>query len=206
MWASSNTRTCTQWAVIAQMAKHSLVKVHARMSVGAGQHPTHAEPGALHHQAWSLTTEHATGSTRVHRLCSHPLSLSDAAGRASHTCSPMQAQQQLAQGAKHTGRHSYSIVAHSGCRKPVDATAAHVDLAAAGAEREACGQAQQANRRSSTRVCGRPNAHPDASMALLIFSTNRARLTFIISCPEVRKCNVKKLFHNFVKLMRSHGS
>jgi hypothetical protein len=140
-------------------------------------------------------------------------SLSDAAGRTSRTCSSMQAQQQharthqqLVQGAKHTGRHSYSIAARSGYSKPAGAAAAHVDPAAAGVEREARWQAQQANRHNSMRVCGRPDAHPNASMALLIFSTNRARLTFIISCPEVRKCNVKKLFHNFVKLMRSHGS
>jgi hypothetical protein len=80
----SNSRTCTQRAVSAQMAEHSLVKVHARMlSARVGQHPTDAESGPLYHQPWSPTVEHAAGpprwsvqpgSTRVRALCSHPLS------------------------------------------------------------------------------------------------------------------------------------
>jgi hypothetical protein len=45
--ASSNIRTCTQRAVSAQMAKQSLVKVHAHMySARVGQHTMDIEPGA----------------------------------------------------------------------------------------------------------------------------------------------------------------
>jgi hypothetical protein len=76
MQASSNSRTCTQRTVSAQMAEHFLVKVHACMqSVRAGQHPTDAEPDALYHQGWSPTVKHAAGVDRdLHVLCSHPLS------------------------------------------------------------------------------------------------------------------------------------
>jgi hypothetical protein len=46
MRASANSRACTQWAVNAQIAEHSLVKVHVRMqNARAGQNPTNAEPG-----------------------------------------------------------------------------------------------------------------------------------------------------------------
>jgi hypothetical protein len=101
MWVRSNSRTCTQRAVSAQMAEHSLVKVHARMlSARAGQHPTDAEPGPLYHQPWSPMLEHAAGpprwsvqpgSTRVRALCSHPLSRMQL--DRTHTCSPVYVQQ-----------------------------------------------------------------------------------------------------------------
>jgi hypothetical protein len=60
MRASSNSQTCTQQAVSAQMVEHSLIKVHAHMqSVRAGQHPTDVEPDALHHQTLVPMVEHA---------------------------------------------------------------------------------------------------------------------------------------------------
>jgi hypothetical protein len=89
MRTSSNSRTCMQWTVSAQMAEHSLVTVHARMqSVRAGQHPTDAEPDA---PAPSVLVPHGGAcSWGQHGTCAVlPPSLMHAAGQISRTCSPM---------------------------------------------------------------------------------------------------------------------
>jgi hypothetical protein len=65
MWASSNSRKCTQRAISARMAEHSQVKVHVCMMQNCAP---------LHHQAWSPMVGTQPGSTWVCVLCSHPLS------------------------------------------------------------------------------------------------------------------------------------
>jgi hypothetical protein len=63
MRATSHNWTCTHGAISAQTAEHSLVKVHACMHIAkAGQRPTDAELGALHHQA-TPTMQHVARST-----------------------------------------------------------------------------------------------------------------------------------------------
>jgi hypothetical protein len=63
-------------AISAQTAEHSLVKVHACMHIAkAGQRPTDAELGALHHQA-TPTMQHVARSTYGYVRCAPSLSCS----------------------------------------------------------------------------------------------------------------------------------
>jgi hypothetical protein len=110
MRANSNSRTCTQRVVSAQMAEHSLVKVHVRIqSARAGQHPTDAEPDFVPHGGAY------NGVNTVTRAVLPP-SLLHAARRAPHTCSPVQAQEQHARTQEQHARHVKHAVRRSSTR------------------------------------------------------------------------------------------